>query len=278
MIKVLRIRGCVFVLGYKIGFIGAGNMTSAILNGALRRSVVRPENVYLSNPHVEKTESFRLRGVRVTASNVEVCRGSDIVILAVKPQKFDEVLPELAPYAEGKCVVSIAAGISSAYIKERLPGAYVVRAMPNTPLLVGKGMTALAEAPEVPSVYFESVTELFSAAGEIVLIPEERINAVIAVSGSSPAYFFRIASAMTAEGVKLGLEPDIALKLAASAMDGAAAMLLKSGKTAEELTRQVCSPGGTTLAALTAFDDGGLDAVLTEAMERCVKRAEELGK
>lgn len=266
------------MLGYRIGFIGAGNMASAILNGALRRSVVLPENVYLSNPHMEKMASFRGQGVHVTLSNTEVADCAGILVLAVKPQKFDEVLPELAGHVEGKCVVSIAAGISTDYIKRQLSGAYVLRAMPNTPLLIGKGMTALARAAEVPAAYLDAVTELFGAAGETILVDEEQINAVIALSGSSPAYFFRFAAAMVEEGSKLGLPPEVALKLTASTMEGAAGMLLQSGRTALELTRQVCSPGGTTLAALTAFDEGDLESMVARAMERCVKRAEELGK
>ncbi len=266
------------MLGYRVGFIGAGNMASAILGGALRQSVVLPENVILSNPHLEKAEAFRVRGVRVTTSNEEVAQWAGIVVLAVKPQMFDQVLPPLAPYLAGKCVVSIAAGISTDYIQHKLPDAYVVRVMPNTPLLVGRGVTAIAEAPGVPDVYLEAVDALFSAAGQTVVVAEEHINAVIALSGSSPAYFFRMAAAMAAEGERLGLDRNLAVRLAAGTMDGAAAMLLKSGKTPEELTRQVCSPGGTTLAALSAFDDGHFEAMVADAMLRCVKRAEELGK
>lgn len=266
------------MLGYQVGFVGGGNMACAILSGALRQSVVRPENVILSNPHLEKLESFRIQGVRVTTSNVEAAKGAGIVILAVKPQKFEEVLPQIAPHVEGKCVVSIAAGISSDYIKQRLPGAHVVRVMPNTPLLVGKGITALAQAPDVPEAYWDAVKELFSAAGQTVTVPEAQINAVIAVSGSSPAYFFRMAAVMAREGERLGLDRDLAVQLAACTMEGAAAMLQKSGKTPEELTAQVCSPGGTTLAALSAFDDGDFEGMMAGAMDRCVKRAQELGK
>lgn len=266
------------MLAYRIGFIGAGNMASAIVNGAGRRCIVLPENVWLSDPDMEKMLSFRARGVNVTTSNIEAADAANIVVLAVKPQMFDKVLPELVDHVKGKCVVSIAAGISTQYIKERLPGAYVVRVMPNTPMLIGRGVSAIAKAPDVPAAYFDAVLELFNAAGETVLVEEEQINAVIAVSGSSPAYFFRFAAAMVDEGVKMGLEPEVALKLSAITMEGSAGMLLKSGKTAQELTRQVCSPGGTTLAALTAFDDAGMEAMVADAMERCVKRAEELGK
>ena len=106
------------MLGYRVGFIGAGNMASAILNGALRQSVLRPEHAYISDPLIEKTEPFRSRGVHVTVSNTEVAEWAEIVVLAVKPQKFQEVLPELAGLVKGKCVVSIAAGISSDYVRE----------------------------------------------------------------------------------------------------------------------------------------------------------------
>lgn len=266
------------MLGYRIGFIGAGNMASAILKGALRRSILQPEKVYLFDPCFEKAEAFGAKGVHVAASNQEVADAVDILVLAIKPQMFEQVLPELVGHVENKCVVSIAAGISTEYIKQRLDGCYIIRAMPNTPMLVGKGMTALAEAPDVESSYFEAVCELFGAAGERVVVKEEQINAVIATSGSSPAYFFRMAAAMVAQAVELGVDEAVALELTAAAMEGAAVMLLKSGKTAAELTRQVCSPGGTTLAALTAFDDFGMEQMMSEAMKRCVKRAEELGK
>lgn len=266
------------MLGYRIGFVGAGNMASAILNGALRRSILLPEKVYLSDPCTEKSAAFGAKGVHVAGSNREVADAADILVLAVKPQMFDAVLPELAGHVAGKCIVSIAAGISTGYIKTRLPDCYVVRAMPNTPMLIGKGMTALAEAPDVPAPYFDAVAELFGAAGQTVVVKEELINAVIAASGSSPAYFFRIAAAMVAQAVEMGLDEEVALKLTAAAMEGSAGMLLKSGKSAAELTRQVCSPGGTTLAALTAFDEAGMEQMVAEAMKRCAKRAEELGK
>ena len=266
------------MLGFSVGFIGAGNMASAILSGALRCQAVRPEFVYLSDPLPEKADSFRAQGVHVTTSNVEVVDAADIIVLAIKPQMFETVLPELIGHTEGKCVVSIAAGISGEYILSRLPGIRLIRAMPNTPLQIGKGITSLTRCNDVSDALFDAVTELFRAAGETVVVSEDQINAVIALSGSSPAYFFRFANAMVQKGKELGLDEDIALKLTALAMEGSAGMLTKSGKTAEELTRQVCSPGGTTLAALSAFDDARLDSMVAEAMVRCVCRAEELQK
>ena len=150
--------------------------------------------------------------------------------------------------------------------------------MPNTPLLVGKGCTALVQSGDVPEEIFAAVKAVFSSAGEVFVVPEALIDAVIAAAGSSPAYFFRMADAMVSAGQALGLAPDEALRMAALTMEGSARMLLESGKTAGELKRQVCSPGGTTLAAMTAFDDYRFEEMVNEAMERCVRRSQELGK
>ena len=261
-----------------LGFIGAGNMASAILNGILHTALLTPERIRMSNRHADKLEIPARRGVVTTTDNKLVARESDIIILGIKPQMFAEVLPELAPLLHGKCVVSISPGYSSAWIEARLPGAHVVRAMPNTPLLVGNGVTAVARALQAPKVLFDAVVEIFSAAGEVFVVDESELDAVIAVSGSSPAYFFRMADAMVKGAAKLGMDAEESLRLTALTMEGAARMLLESGGEAGELTRQVCSPGGTTLAALTAFDEFKFEEMVSEAMARCVKRSKELGK
>lgn len=262
----------------RLGFIGAGNMSGAILGGILDSGLLPPERVFLSNRHEDKLAGFRRRGVNTTTDNIRVVREADVVVLGVKPQMFDTVLPEIAPFAAGKCVVSISPGFSTAYLRTALPGCYVMRAMPNTPLLVGKGVTAVVEAPEVPAPLFQAVLDVFSSAGRVELVPEELMDAVISVSGSSPAYFFRMADAMVQGARSFGMAPEQALRMAALTMEGAARMLLESGKDAGELTRQVCSPGGTTLAALSAFDDYRFEELLAEAMARCAKRSAELGK
>ena len=262
----------------KLGLIGAGNMAGAILDGVLGSGLIPAEHLAVSDPDGAKRERYRLRGVFTSAENRAVAERSDIILLAVKPQVLSGVLPELAACAAGKCVVSIAPGFSVSYLKESLPGCYIIRAMPNTPLQVGRGVTALAEAPEVPEPLFRAVEAIFSAAGAVTVVPEKQMNAVTALTSSSPAYFFRMADAMEKGAAALGMEPGEALRLAALTMEGAARVLLESGKTAEELTRQVCSPGGTTLAALTAFDEFRFDEMIRLAMERCARRAEELGK
>ncbi len=261
-----------------LGFIGAGNMASAILDGVLSQGLLPPEHVWLSNRHAEKMEGFRAKGVRTTTENIQVADHADLVVLAVKPQMFGDVLPELAGRMAGKCAVSIAAGISAAYLQSALPGAYVVRAMPNTPLMVGVGATAVARAPGVPADLFQSVLDLFAAAGEVAVIDESQMDDIINVNGSSPAWFFRMAEIMVRRAEAAGIDAGTALRLTAKTMEGSARLLLETGKTPEELRKQVCSPGGTTLASLSAFDELDFDGLMTEAMRRCTERSRELGK
>ncbi len=266
------------MINLKLGFIGAGNMASAILGGVLRQKLVEPGQICMADPMPEKLEQLRKLGVDVTGDNRRAGLHADLLILAVKPQMFDAVLPGIADCVNGKCVVSIAPGISVDYLQNRLPGAHIVRVMPNTPLLVGMGVTAIAEAEQVPAPVFEAVKDIFSAAGEVAVIPETQMDAIVAVSGSSPAYFFRMLGAMVAEAQRQGIDPALALRMAARTMEGSANMILQVGKTADELTTQVCSPGGTTLAALSAFDEMGFEAMIAEAMIRCTRRSQELRK
>lgn len=263
---------------FMLGVIGAGNMGCAILQGALDAEILPPERVWLSNPHLDKAKPFGDRGVHITTSNLEAVNAVDIVLLAVKPQIISTVLEEIRTAVPGKCVVSIAAGISRRWLAEQLPGAWIVCAMPNTPLMLGCGASAVTEPGNVPQDIHRFVLSLFSSAGLAVQLPEERMNEIIPVSGSSPAFFFRMANRMVQAAKARGIDPETALQLAAKTMEGSARMLLESGKTPEELERQVCSPGGTTLAGLTAFDELGFDQMMDLAFERCIRRAYELGK
>ena len=262
----------------RLGFIGAGNMATAILDGVVSKQIFQADHIMMSNPHIDKLKQPQALGVGVTTSNNEVVIHSDIIVLAVKPQMFETVLAEIREHCANKCFVSIAAGISTAWIRDRLPGASVIRVMPNTPLQLGLGATAIAETFDVSYSLFQRVCSIFSAAGSVAVIPEAQMDDVIPVSGSSPAFFFRMADVMVRWAQEQGMDPQTSLELAAAAMKGSAEMLLSSGKTANELTKQVCSPGGTTLAALTAFDDRDFDGLIYDAMSRCVRRSKELGK
>ena len=261
-----------------LGFIGAGNMNTAILQGVLRAGAIPREQIWLSNRHKEKLEPFSGTGIHTTLDNREVVLHTDVVVIGVKPQMFGDVLPGIAPLAAGKCIVSIAAGISSAALREALPGATVVRAMPNTPLMVGCGATAVARSEGVGDGLLQAVAELFRASGEVAVIEERDMDDIINVNGSSPAWFFRMADVMVRRAVSAGIDRDVALRLTAKTMEGSARLLLESGKSPEELCRQVCSPGGTTLASLSAFEDRDFDGLMLDAMERCTKRSKELGQ
>ncbi len=262
----------------RLGFIGAGNMATAILDAVVSRKIFLPEHIMISNPHVEKLEYPRSLGVRITCDNRQVVHFADLIVLGVKPQMYEQVLSGIADVCGGKCFVSIAAGISSEWLRKRLPDCHIIRVMPNTPLQLEMGATAVAQAPDVPEDMFRVVRDIFSSAGSVAVIPEEQMDAVIPVSGSSPAFFFCMADIMVRWAEEQGIDSGIALELAAAAMKGSAEMLLRSGKSAQELTRQVCSPGGTTLAALTAFEDHDFEGLLRDAMERCARRSVELGK
>lgn len=253
-------------------------MTTAIFDGVVAQGLYAAEQIILSNPHMDKLERFRELGAQVTCDNRAVASAADLIILAVKPQKFEEVLDGISDCCAGKCVVSIAAGISTGWIRSRLPGALVVRVMPNTPLQLGMGAAAIAQTSDVPAELFQQVCDIFAAAGSVSVIPESQMDDVIPLSGSSPAFFFRMADVMVRWAETRGMDPQAALELAAATMRGSAEMLLHSGKTAGELTRQVCSPGGTTLAALSAFDERDFDGLISDAMTRCTDRSRELGK
>ena len=268
----------VAVRDFMLGVIGAGSMGSAILQGALDAGVMLPEQVWLANPHPEKMTPFGEKGVHTTTSNLEAVRNVDILLLAVKPQNLPGVLEEIRPETAGKCFISIAAGVSRSWLEQQLPGAWVICVMPNTPLVLGCGASAVTERGNVPEDYYDFALRLFSAAGLVTQLPADRMNEIIPVSGSSPAFFFRMVSLMVQAAEKQGIDPETALQMAAKTMEGSARMLLESGRTAAELERQVCSPGGTTLAGLTAFDELGFDRMIDLAFDRCVRRAYELGK
>ncbi len=265
-------------MNYKrLGVIGGGNMAQAILRGAINE-VIWPDEICVSNPHLQKVGLLRNQGVKVTTDNREAAAFGDVILLAVKPQILEEVLAEIEDLLEGKTVLSIVAGYSRSWLKERLPKSYLICAMPNIPLTLGKGATAITPMDDVPRATYRFASSLFMKAGGVFIVPEEKMNDIIPVSSSSPAFFFRIAELMAKEAENWGIQYEMAVMMVAQSMLGSAEMLLKSGKTPQELTQAVCSPGGTTLAGLTAFDDMDLAAIVKETFKRCIDRAYELGK
>lgn len=262
---------------FKLGVIGLGRMGASITNAVIERELLKPEEIIAYDPNPHNCEPIAGKSVSIASSGSKVVRSASLVLLAVKPQKVDDVLIEIQAYSADTCFVSILAGIPSGYIKSRLLNtSYVVSVMPNTPLLVGKAATVISKPVDVPLDFYRAIVSIFSAVGDVVFLDEEQINATIPIGGSAPAFFYRLAGEMLKYAEESDLDTAVASRLIAQSMEGAAAMLRESGKTPTELVNQVASPGGTTLAALTQLDIHGFDDALRKAFIACRHRADEL--
>ena len=218
--------------------------------------------------------------VKIAASVADAVSVADYIVLAVKPQNFKEVLTEIrenTAFLEGKVFVSIAAGVKissiCASLGKEVP---VIRTMPNTPLLIGKGVTSLSRNRVVSDEAFEEVTEVFGRLGKVVMLSEDKMNAVIAATSSAPAYIYYLIDCMVSEAVEQGLDGKEMLSAVCEMVKGSADMVLSSDKTPSELVKMVTSPNGTTERAMRVFYDRGLKDTVAEAMRACTARAEAL--
>ena len=263
----------------KIGFIGAGNMATAIINGMLNNDPQNAARICVFDVDSEKRLLMTEKGVAAADSCSALAGQCDIIVLAVKPQNYPEVLADIKDSVRDNTVlVTIAAGISIDKVRKGVgKNCPVVRVMPNTPLLLGKGASALCRSENISDEDFDEVYRMFSFSGEAVILPESQMNAVIAVNGSSPAYFYLFAKAMVDYAVSVGIDPSTALCLAAKTMEGSAEMLRKSGDSPEVLIQKVSSKGGTTIEALKVLSEREVPQAIMEAMAACTRRAEELG-
>lgn len=264
----------------KIGFIGAGNMATAIIKGLIAQSSGKADFISVFDTDVKKCEIMGAMGVNICKSGVEVTENSDITVLAVKPQNYAEVLEAIkSAVNENKTFVSIAAGISISYVQAALGcKCPVVRVMPNTPLLLKKGASALCPSDNISEEDKHVVYDMFSGSGVCEYISEEHMNEIIAVNGSSPAYIYLFAKAMADYAQGQGIDYDKAMNLVCATLEGSAAMLRESGDSADVLIQKVSSKGGTTIAALEKLREHGFYEAVQDAMAACTKRAEELGK
>lgn len=261
----------------KIGFIGAGNMATAIVFGLLRTGVA-PSDIFIFDTDAEKLRRFSDKGVVTLKDSESVTSMSDIIVLAVKPQNYTEVLKAVKNSADiTKTFVSIAAGITIDFVREALSvDCPVVRVMPNTPLLINKGATALCPSDNVDDEVLAEVQRMFSSGGVVEMFTEDKMDAIISVNGSSPAYFYLFAKAMADYAESVGIERDKAMKLICASMEGSAEMLRSSGDDADTLIDKVSSKGGTTIAALNVFYDNSFEDTVRSAMNACTRRAGEL--
>ena len=263
----------------KIGFIGAGNMATAIIGGLLGAGTPA-QDISVYDMDTAKLEPFAEKGITVAKDSCAVTSECDIIVLAVKPQNYSEVLSQVSGVSTGeKTFVSIAAGITIDFVRRGLGiNCPVVRVMPNTPLLVGKGATALCFSENVSEDVRKITSSMFSSSGIVEEFTEDKMDAIISVNGSSPAYFYLFAKAMADYAESVGIDREKAMNLICAAMEGSARMLRESGDDPDTLIKKVSSKGGTTIEALNKFYEHKLEDAVKDAMTACTKRAGELAK
>ncbi len=263
----------------RLALLGAGRMGQAIIAGLLA-SGWEPARIVAAEPHEPTAAEVRTRhGIEVRPATQAVT-GADIVVVAVKPHQVTGLLDEVASaLPRGAVVVCIAAGVATSTLAEHLPsGTAVVRVMPNTPALVGEGMSVLSAGPGCPPAAVALAREVLGAVGQVREVPEAVQDAVTAVSGSGPAYGFYLAQAMIDAGAELGLDRALARDLTVQTLLGAATMLVRSEEEPETLRARVTSPGGTTAAAVAVLEDAEVRATVARAMRACAARSAELGR
>jgi pyrroline-5-carboxylate reductase len=267
--------------GKRVGFVGGGNMGEALIRGLLGANLVPAELMAATDVRTERTAQLtRQFGITAHDNNPRLVREADVVILAVKPQVMASVLAEIAPVVAARhLLVSIAAGVATATIRAGLgKDARIVRVMPNTPALVLQGAAAIAGGAGAAPEDLAVAEEIFGAVGRVVVLDEGAMDAVTGLSGSGPAYVAIVIESLADGGVRMGLDRATAMTLATQTVLGAAQLLLETGMHPGVLKDMVSSPGGTTIAGITALEEGGVRATFIRAVERATLRSRELGR
>jgi pyrroline-5-carboxylate reductase len=262
----------------RIAFIGGGNMASAIIGGLLRQGMT-PDRIAVVEPFDGARGRLRADfGLSAQSAPSDALQGADLVVWAVKPQAFKEAAAQARPHTAGALHLSVAAGIRSDSIAAWLGTERIVRSMPNTPALVGKGMTALFARDAVAAAERTSVEQVIATTGQFLWVGQEpHLDAVTALSGSGPAYVFYFLEAMKRAGAEMGLPADQAYRLAVGTFLGASELAQASQDPPEVLRERVTSKGGTTYAAITSMEQDRVDAMFVKAMHAAHRRAAELG-
>lgn len=265
--------------GRKLGFIGAGSMAQAVIRGVVQQKIVAARDVYVTN----RSNQARLRELAQTlgvnsANKEQIVQNADILVLAVKPKDVAAVMEEIGPkLRKEQIVISVVAAISTQFIEEFCgEKVQVIRTMPNTSCMVGAGVTAISRGKYAGEAAEAAATMLFNSLGITINVPETQIDAVTGLSGSGPAYVYRMVEALTLAGKQQGLAEDVALSMANQTVFGAAKMLLETGEKPEKLRQAVCSPGGTTFAGLEALAAHGFENAVTAAVDAASKRSKEM--
>ena len=268
-------------MNHKIGFIGSGNMGGAMIGGIIRAELVPGKNILVSDICESSLEKVRENyGVSVTTDNKEVARECDMIVLSVKPQLYSIVINEIKDIVrDDVIIIVIAAGQSSEAVKASFGrDLKVVKVMPNTPALVGEAMAAISPDAKMTKEETDDVVAIFDSFGKSEIVAEKLMDAVTAVSGSSPAYVYMFIEAMADGAVIEGMPRAQAYKFAAQAVLGSAKMVLETGKHPGELKDMVCSPGGTTIEAVAKLEETGFRSSVMQAMKACADKSRDMSK
>lgn len=264
-----------------ISFIGGGLMAEALIGGILEAKITTPDSIRVGEP-VEARRDYleQTYSLKAYASNLDLLSGADLLVFAVKPQSLPSVLPELKGNLDASItVVSIMAGVTSDTLVDGLGHDSVVRVMPNTPAQIGQGMSVWTALPSVPQDKIKATGSILETLGEEWFVPEEKyIDMATAVSASGPAYVFLFIESIIDAGVNLGMPRDMARKLVLQTVIGSSELVKQTGKHPAELKDMVTSPGGTTIAALAAFEEAGFRAGVFDAVQAAFDKSVELGK
>jgi pyrroline-5-carboxylate reductase len=265
--------------GKKIAFLGAGKMGGIILQALLKSGMLAPGDTCATVAHGERAKALAAKlNIKVGTNNAEAAKGADIIVIGVKPQVVEEVVREISPYVSPKqIIVSVAASVPTLMIEKDLPPMVpVIRAMPNTPCIVGAGMTAICKGRAVTAEQVALTVDIFNVVGRTVVVDEKHMDAVTALSASGPAYIYIILESLAEAGVKVGLPRDIATLLAAQTTLGAAKVVLETGDHPALLKDAVTTPAGCTIDAIMELEEGKLRVTLIKAVVKAAQRAKEL--
>jgi pyrroline-5-carboxylate reductase len=261
--------------------LGCGTMGEAIVRGLLHSGRLEASQIFATDRRAEVVKALRDKhGIRATSSNVEACRAADVVVVCVKPHEVGAVVsaPDTRQALEGKLVISIAAGVRLEQLAGWLPKSHVIRAMPNTPCLIGEGMTVIARGPSVSDEQAALAMEIFKCVGRCLETEDKLMDAVTSLNGSGPAFAYIILEALADGGVRMGLRRDTAIQIAAQMFQGAARMVLETGMHPAALKDQVTTPAGCTIAGLLTMEDGRIRSVISRAVEEAAIVAGKLGQ
>ena len=263
---------------YRLGFIGAGKLAGSVIRGLMRAEFCPPGEIIASEPN-EQTRAALQRdaGVNLTAENAEVAEKAEVVFIGVKPAMALPVLKELSDKLQNKLLISLAGGVRISSM-EKTGNARFMRALTNTPSVICRAATGIARGSRTTTEDVHLATKIFGAIGVVVEIEEKQIDAVTALSGSGPAFVYTVIEALAAGGTEMGLAADVALKLAAQTVLGAAQLMIETKMSPEELVKMVVTPGGTTAAGLAVMEKLGTSESLIAAIEAATKRGQEMAK